>query len=41
MNKKSKRKDKLIAYKFDPLGSYTGVYLIGEIGEPDQDADDL
>lgn len=26
---------------FDPLGSYTGIYISGEYEEPVQDADDL
>lgn len=42
--KKTKRVFPVIppmASPFDPLGSWTGTYLLGEFEEPDQDVDDL
>ena len=38
---KTKQVAKKIQSEFDPLGSYTGSYLLGEYEEPIQDADDL
>ena len=50
MNKKQKKKDAFVMMPptmgsaFDPLGSWTGSYMLGDLGAlelPDQDVDDL
>jgi hypothetical protein len=43
MKKKKVKKNltEKIVSPYDPLGSYTGSYLVGEYEEPVQDADDL
>ena len=43
MKKNNKNKNKCPSFKSitDPLGSYTGNYLLGYMEEPDQDVDDL
>lgn len=41
MKKKKQNKNKNMKSPFDPLGSYTGNYLLGINEEPVQDVDDL